>query len=85
MRGVERYIRQQMEAVHTPQPTSSGATSIVETNPMEELATAKELHDQGILTDEEFAEQKRRILEAGPSYGNKTPLPTEPTAQEDRR
>ena len=45
-----------------PQTDSVPASPPAEVDPYEELKKAKELLDQGILTEEEFAAEKARIL-----------------------
>jgi hypothetical protein len=47
-----------MAAAPTPPPAQTGITSS-DTERLQELG---KLHEQGILTDEEFAQQKARIL-----------------------
>jgi Short C-terminal domain len=42
---------------YEPQPTAAAAP-----DPIEQLKELGELHQQGILTDEEFAAQKARLL-----------------------
>jgi hypothetical protein len=51
----QQYAEQQA-AAPPPQPAAAGP------DPMEQLKQLGELHSQGILTDEEFAVQKAKIL-----------------------
>jgi Short C-terminal domain len=59
----ERWQRQagQGQMVEQPQAASAG---VPEVDPIERLKELGALHDQGILTDEEFAAQKSKILSA---------------------
>lgn len=50
-------------ALVTGTPPPAATVSIGD--PMERLSLASSLHDAGVLTDEEFAEQKARILAGG--------------------
>jgi putative oligomerization/nucleic acid binding protein len=52
----EAYPPQQYEAPPAPAPANGGE------DPIEKLRQLGELRDQGILTEEEFAEQKARVL-----------------------
>lgn len=54
------------------QATAAGNAQVIDlsgsgasTDPLDRLAKAAALHQQGVLTDAEFAEQKARILSAG--------------------
>jgi hypothetical protein len=51
----QQYAEQQA-AAPPPQPAAAGP------DPIEQLKQLGELHSQGILTDEEFAVQKAKIL-----------------------
>ena len=43
-------------------PAPAAPPVVTTTDPMQELKEAMALHDQGVLTDDEFAAQKARIL-----------------------
>ncbi len=45
-----------------PQPAPVAAAPVAAPDPIEQLQKLGELHAQGILTDEEFAAQKAKIL-----------------------
>jgi hypothetical protein len=47
-------------AAAAPAPSSGGMSS----DTIEKLSELGKLHEQGILTDDEFAEQKQRLLDA---------------------
>jgi len=53
-----QYYQQQAAAPPPPQPQSGGAGP----DQIEQLKQLGELHAQGVLTDEEFAVQKAKIL-----------------------
>jgi len=59
----QQYEQQQQYAQPAPPPPAAPAPAA---SPMddtiEQLKKLGELHDQGILTDEEFAAQKQRVL-----------------------
>lgn len=63
-RQAERWSQQdqpapdQMEA--EPQPAPAAPAPAVD--PVEQLSRLADLHDRGVLTDEEFAAQKARLL-----------------------
>jgi hypothetical protein len=50
---LRRIIQEQRHASNSPQPTS---------DPVEQLQRWAGLRDQGILTEEEFQHQKRKLL-----------------------
>jgi hypothetical protein len=52
---------QQQYAQQAPPPAAPAAA---EEDPMEQLQKLGKLHEQGILTDEEFAAEKAKILNA---------------------
>ncbi len=56
----QQYAQQQQYAEPAPAP----APAEPEKDMMTQLKELAELHDQGILTDEEFAAQKAKILNA---------------------
>ena len=49
---------QQQEAPPAPAPAEGGMSS----DEMEQLKQLAQLHEQGVLTDEEFAAQKAKVL-----------------------
>jgi hypothetical protein len=53
-----QYAQQQQYAEPAPQPAPAPAAP----DPVAQLKEMAELHSQGILTDEEFAAQKAKIL-----------------------
>jgi hypothetical protein len=53
--------QQQMPAQAPPQPVAAPAQ---QEDPMERLKQLAQLHDTGVLTDEEFASAKAKILNA---------------------
>ena len=54
----EQYAQQQAAAPPPPAPVAA------EEDPIEQLQKLGKLHEQGILTDEEFAAEKAKILNA---------------------
>ena len=56
------YEGQQSVATAAPAPAASGGITAQDTERLSELG---KLHDQGVLTDEEFSLQKARILGTG--------------------
>lgn len=59
LRDAMRFIREQVEAANRPQQVQ--ATS--EPDPTDRLMKVKELHDQGLLTDDEFEEKRRALVD----------------------
>lgn len=59
LRDAMRFIREKVEEVHQPQQVQT----TTEPDPTEQLQNLKELHDQGVLSDEEFEEKKRSLLD----------------------
>lgn len=55
---------QQNEAAYDQQPPPAAAPAAPAADPIEQLQKLGELHKQGVLTDEEFAVQKSKILNA---------------------
>ena len=53
--------QRQMAAQAPPQPVAAAAQ---QEDPMERLKQLAQLHDSGVLTDEEFASAKAKILNA---------------------
>lgn len=58
----EAYAAGQQSAMAPPAPAPAAAPTGMTDADMSRLAELGKLHDQGILTDEEFAQQKARIL-----------------------
>jgi putative oligomerization/nucleic acid binding protein len=52
----------QMQAAPPPPPPAPPAAAGMNPNVIEQLKQLGELHEQGILTDEEFAAQKKALL-----------------------
>ncbi|WP_299268300.1 PH domain-containing protein [Halorientalis sp.] len=59
LRDAMRFIREKVEAAHQPQTVQAES----EPDPTEQLQNLKELHDDGVLTDEEFEEKKAVLLD----------------------
>ena len=59
-RQADRWQRQ--EAEQAPQQYAEPAPAAPAADPIEQLKELGQLHEQGILTDEEFAVQKAKIL-----------------------
>ncbi|WP_247005122.1 PH domain-containing protein [Halosolutus gelatinilyticus] len=58
-REIVRFIREKME--ETSQPETVVAES--EPDPLDQLEKLKELHDKGVVSDEEFKEKKQALLD----------------------
>jgi hypothetical protein len=58
-RQARRWAEQ--EPAYEPQPEAAPAAAPAP-DPIEQLRQLGELHQQGVLTDEEFASQKARLL-----------------------
>jgi Short C-terminal domain len=56
----DRWAQQEAQAYQEPMPAAPQAAP--ERDPIEQLKELAELHKQGILTDEEFAAQKAKLL-----------------------
>ena len=56
----EQQYQQQQQAAPPPAPPAPAASG--ETDTLAQLKQLGELHEQGVLTDEEFAAQKAKIL-----------------------
>ncbi|SRR5690349_16720237 len=52
----------QMQQAPPPPPAAAPAAPGISSNTIEQLKQLGELHEQGILTDEEFAAQKQALL-----------------------
>ena len=57
-RQTERWAQQDAGAYEEPQPAPAAAPSA----PIDQLKELGELHASGVLTDEEFAAQKAKLL-----------------------
>jgi hypothetical protein len=57
----QQYAQQQQQAAPPP-PAAPAPAASSEDDMFQQLKKLGELHDQGILTDEEFAAQKAKIL-----------------------
>jgi len=60
----ERWQRKEMEqaSAEGPPPAAAAAPAAPQADPIERLKELGALRDQGILTEEEFAAQKAKIL-----------------------
>lgn len=54
-----RFVREKVEEAHQPQTVQTAS----EPDPTEQLKNLKELHEQGVLTDEELEEKKQSLLD----------------------
>ncbi len=61
--GQEQRI-EELEQQQAPAPAAPAATGISDET-LAKLKQLGELHDQGVLNDEEFAQQKGRVLAGG--------------------
>lgn len=59
LREAMRFIREKIEEANRPQQVHTES----EPDPTEQLQNLKELHDDGVLTDEEFEQKKQSILD----------------------
>lgn len=59
LRDAMRFIREKIEETNRPQPVQTED----ESDPTEQLRNLKELHDEGVLTDEEFESKKQALLD----------------------
>lgn len=57
----QQYAQQQQQYAQQPPPAPAPAASPMD-DTIDQLKKLGELHDQGVLTDEEFAAQKQRVL-----------------------
>jgi hypothetical protein len=60
--GKRRAQSQEREAEQYVQPPAPASGGGMAPDAIEQLRQLGELHDQGVLTDEEFAQQKARLL-----------------------
>jgi Short C-terminal domain len=58
----QQYAQQQAAPVYAPPPQAAPAAGNAEDDRINTLKQLGELHAQGILTDEEFAAEKAKIL-----------------------
>jgi hypothetical protein len=58
-RGQAEYYEDEPAPPYAPPPP---APAVADRSPAEELERLAKLHDQGVLTDEEFAQVKAKIL-----------------------
>ncbi len=61
-RWASQEQQQQPEAQPQPQAYAPPAPAAPETDPMERLKELGQLHESGVLTDQEFADAKAKIL-----------------------
>ncbi|ELZ67060.1 hypothetical protein C457_13524 [Haloferax prahovense DSM 18310] len=61
VRDAVRFIRQKISEANQPQVIQNTESS--EPDPLDQLKKLKELHDEGILSDDEFEEKKATLLE----------------------
>ncbi len=57
-----RWARQEEQQMAAQQPQQAAAPPPPQEDPMEKLKELGELHESGVLTDEEFAAAKAKIL-----------------------
>jgi membrane protease subunit (stomatin/prohibitin family) len=57
-----RWAQQEEQQMAAQQPEAAAAPPPPEENPMEKLKELGQLHESGVLTDEEFAAAKAKIL-----------------------
>jgi hypothetical protein len=57
-----RWQQQAAQEAAPPQPAQAAPAAAPEADPVERLKELAALRDQGVLTDEEFASQKAKIL-----------------------
>ena len=61
-RQANRWAEQDAYAYQEPAPVAPAAPAAPAADPIEQLKQLGALHQQGILTDEEFAAQKAKLL-----------------------
>jgi Short C-terminal domain len=61
-RQANRWANQEASSYQEPAPAAPAPAAAPAADPIEQLKELGALHQQGILTDEEFAAQKARIL-----------------------
>jgi hypothetical protein len=60
----EKWAAQEQQKYAQQAPPPAAAPAAAEEDPIEQLQKLGKLHEQGILTDEEFAAEKAKILNA---------------------
>ena len=60
--AAEGQQQEQAPPAPVPAPVPASAEGGLRSDQMEQLKQLAQLHEQGILTDEEFAEQKAKVL-----------------------
>lgn len=58
----ERWAQQGVEPYAAPPPAQAPPPAATAPDPIEKLKQLADLHEQGVLTDEEFAAQKAKLL-----------------------
>jgi hypothetical protein len=61
-RQANRWSQQEAYSYQEPAPAAPAAAAAPAADPIEQLKQLGALHQQGILTDEEFAAQKAKLL-----------------------
>jgi hypothetical protein len=61
-RQAQRWSQQGPDPYNEPEPTYAAAPAAPAADPIQQLKELAALKDQGILTEEEFATQKAKIL-----------------------
>jgi membrane protease subunit (stomatin/prohibitin family) len=61
-RGEQRMDQEQAQAEQAPAEQAAPASTGPSQDSMETLKQLGQLHEQGVLTDEEFASQKAKVL-----------------------
>jgi membrane protease subunit (stomatin/prohibitin family) len=59
-----RWARQEQQQYEQEAPPPAAAAAPAQQDPMEKLKELGQLHESGVLTDEEFAAAKAKILNA---------------------
>jgi hypothetical protein len=60
--GKRRAGREEQEAGYAPEPAEQPGAGGLSSDAVQRLQQLGALHDQGVLTDEEFAQQKAKLL-----------------------
>ena len=60
----QQWEQQQQQQMAAQAPAQQAPAPAQQQDPMERLKQLAQLHDQGVLTDEEFASAKAKILNA---------------------
>ena len=61
-RQAERWSQQEPQQEYAEQPQAAPPPAPAAPDPIERLKELGELHEKGVLTDEEFAAQKAKVL-----------------------